>query len=168
MVNSSITNKKAEFTGFLHDVGGPMNQYVIVVPEEVCMIFKEGKGAVRILCSVNGGEEFPCALNPRQGGYVIISSKQLIKKHKLAPHVPFNVRVRSDVHDGLQLPEELLEVMIQDERFSYEFEKLLPGRKRGLIYYIRSAKTVDTRIKRSLEIAEKVKTGTLYGSNQND
>jgi len=167
-VNSSITNKKAEFTGFLNEVGGAMNQYVIVVPEDVCLVFREGKGAVRILCSVNGAEEFPCALNPRQSGYIIIASKQLIKKHKLAPHVPFNVRVRSDVHDGLQLPEELLEVLTQDDHFSFEFEKLLPGRKRGLIYYIRSAKTVDTRIKRSLEIAEKVKTGTLHGSKQND
>lgn len=168
MVNSSITNKTAEFKGLLHEVGGGMNQYVIVVPEEVCLVFREGKGAVRILCSINGAEEFPCALNPRQGRYIIIASKQLIKKHKLAPHVPFNVRVCSDVHDGLQLPEELLEVLIQDEHFSFEFEKLLPGGKRGLIYYIRSAKTVDTRIKRSLEIAEKVKTGTLHGSKQND
>lgn len=168
MVSSSTTDKKAEFTGSLHDVSGPMNQYVIIVPEDVCMVFNEGKGAVRILCAVNDGEEFPCALNPRNGGYVIIASKQLIKKHKLAPHVPFKVRVRNDVHDGLQLPEELLEVLMQDEHFSFEFEKLLPGRKRGLIYYIRSAKTVDTRIKRSLEIAEKVKTGTLHGSKQND
>lgn len=167
-MSSPITNKEAEFDGFLHAVDGPVNQYVIVVPEEVCRVFKEGKGAVRILCSINGWEEFPCALNPRGDGYVIISSKQLIKKHKLVPYVPFKVRVRNDVHDGLQLPEELLEVLMQDEHFSYEFEKLLPGRKRGLIYYIRSAKSVDTRIKRSLEIAEKVKTGTLYGGKPND
>lgn len=167
-MSSSTTNKSAEFDGLLYEAEGPMRSSVIVVPDEVCQLFRESKGAVRILCSIKGGEEFPCALNPRGDGYVIIASKQLIKKHKLIPHVAFPVRVRSDVHEGLQLPEELLEVFMQDEHFSFEFEKLLPGHKRGLIHYIRSAKSVDTRIKRSLEIAEKAKTGTLGGSKQND
>ena len=40
---------------------------------------------------------------------------------------------------------------------------MTPGRQRGLAYYITSAKTTDTRLKRALEIAHKLRTHTLYG-----
>lgn len=139
-----------------------MVHHAIPVPEEVAAQFRQPKGAVRILCSVEGKEEFPCALNPRGEGYIIIASKQLIKKHKLSLDAPFMVTIRKDLNDGLLLPEELAEVLAQDEWAMQLFEKLKPGHKRGLIYYIRTAKTIDTRIKRSLDIVERLKAGTLH------
>lgn len=168
MVNSSITNKNADFDGVIHPIEGPMIHHVIRVPENICTIFRTGKGAVRILCSINGADEFPCALNPREGNYVIIASKQLIKTHKLLPGAPFKVQIRTDPNDGLELPEELQEVLDQDDFFRSLFDALLPGHKRGLIYYIRSAKSMDTRIKRSLEIAEKIKTNRLSSQQATD
>ena len=138
-----------------------MIHHVIPVPLDVCNHFRESKGAIRILCSIKGQAEFPCALNPRGTRYVIMASKQLIKKHKLIPGVPFVVSIRVDLNDGLELPDELLEVMNQDDHFRSMFNALLPGHKRGLLYYIRSAKSVDTRIKRCLDIAYKMKAGLL-------
>ena len=134
-----------------------MIHHLIVVPDEIAEKFIGGKGAPRIFCSVEGNTEFPCALNPRHGRYVIIASKQLIKKSKLKVDVPFQISIRHDPDNGLGLPEELAEVLIQDEVASRAYEALNDGHKRGLIHYIKQAKSVDSRIKRSLEIMEKMK-----------
>lgn len=158
----------ASFSACLSPVEGPMIHHLIIVPREVSAKFRKDKGAVRILCSIEGKEEFPCALNPREGEYVIMASKQLIRKHRLKEGVPFSVSIRPDLNDGLELPEEFLEVLSQDDFANQCFEALLPGLKRSLLYYIRSAKSTDTRIKRSLQIAEKVKTGQLYSQKNKD
>jgi hypothetical protein len=111
------------------------------------------------LCSIEGKNEFPCALNPRKEEYIIIVSKALKKEHKLISSKPFRVSIRIDPENGLLLPEELEEVLNQDQWGKRLFEALLPGRKRGYIYYVRNAKSIDTRIKRSLEIILKLKVG---------
>lgn len=151
---------QSTFTAVLTEVDGPMFSYVIRISPETTAIFRQPKGAVRVLCSIKNAKEFPCALNPRGEEYVIIVSKALIKKCALEPGIPFSVNLRSDPNEGLLLPEELLEALLQDDRGSLLFEALLPGRKRGLIHYIRSAKTIDTRIKRALEIIAKLKQET--------
>ena len=89
--------------------------------------------------------------------HVIIASLQLIKKHKLVQGVPFSIAIRTDPGNGLELPEELSEVLAQDEFAFNAYMALSDGGKRGYIYYIRQAKSIDTRIKRCLEIAEKLK-----------
>ncbi len=150
------------FSACLSSVEGPMLHHVIIVPADVSAVFRQAKGAVRILCAINGKAEFPCALNPRGIDYVIMASKQLIREHRLQESIPFKVTIRKDIHNGLQMPEELAEVLCDDAYGSELFEALLPGHKRGLIYYIRSAKSMDTRIKRSLELVEKIKRGELH------
>jgi Bacteriocin-protection, YdeI or OmpD-Associated len=150
------------FTACLSPIDGPMIQHVIIVPEEVAKLFRQPKGAVRIVCSIKGQAEFPCALNPRGKDYVIMASLILIRQHNLLPAVPFPVSIRIDLNNGLLLPEELEEVLEQDDWGKQLFEAMLPGRKRGLIYYIRTAKSPDTRIKRALDIIERLKTGKLH------
>ncbi len=145
------------FNVVLEPLDEKMVHHLIVVPDEIAQKFVAGKGAPRIFCSIEGNAEFPCALNPRHGRYVIIASKQLIKKNKLAVDVPFKISIRHDPHNGLSLPEELAEVLDQDEVAFKAYDALNDGHKRGLIYYINQAKSVDSRIKRSLEIMEKMK-----------
>lgn len=145
------------FNVVLEPLDEKMVHHLIVVPDQIAKQFTDGKGAPRIFCSVEGGAEFPCALNPRHGRYVIIASKQLIKKNNLSLERPFKIAIRHDPHNGLGLPEELAEVLDQDMVASKAYEALNDGHKRGLIHYINQAKSVDSRIKRSLEIMEKMK-----------
>ncbi|MES3018488.1 MAG: YdeI/OmpD-associated family protein [Bacteroidota bacterium] len=145
------------FSAVLEPLDEKMVHHLIVVPEEIAVKFTDGKGAPRILCSIEGTTEFPCALNPRHGRHVLIASKQLIKKNKLSVAVPFKVSIRIDPHNGLSLPEELSEVLDQDHVAFKAYDALNDGHKRGLIHYINQAKSVDSRIKRSLEIMEKMK-----------
>jgi hypothetical protein len=135
-----------------------MFTHSIRIPAEVASTFRTAKGAIRVLCAVEGNAEFPCALNPRGNEYIIIVSKAFIKQHKLAGLQNFQISIRPDPDNGLRMPEELREVLDQDEWGSRLFGALLPGRKRGYIYYVRSAKSIDTRIKRAFEIVEKLKT----------
>ncbi len=155
------TVEPVSFTACISPIDGPMIHHVIVVPEEVAKLFRQAKGAVRILCSIKGQAEFPCALNPRGNDYVIIASLALIKQHNLLPTVPFPIAIRTDLNNGLLLPEELEEVLEQDDWAKQLFEALLPGKKRGLIYYIRTAKSIDVRIKRAFDIVERLKNGSL-------
>jgi hypothetical protein len=145
------------FKSVLEALDEKMAHHLIAVPEEIARPFIQGKGAPRIFCSVHGGAEFPCALNPRHGRYVIIASKQMIKKNKLLMGVPFIVSIRHDPENGLGLPEELSEVLVQDETALKAYQALNDGHKRGLIHYVNQVKSVDSRIKRSLEIMEKIK-----------
>ena len=144
-------------TVILESLNEKMVHHLIVVPNQIAENFVNGKGAPRIICSVKGNPEFPCALNPRHGRYVIIASKQLIKKNKLLADVPFEISIRHDPENGLRQPEELEAVLDQDEIAYQAFVGLNDGYKRGYIYYVNQAKSVDSRIKRALEIAAKIK-----------
>ncbi len=145
------------FDVHLEPVEGPMLHHVIVVPDEFSSQFISGKGSARILCKIGDSAEFPCALIPRHNRYVIAASKKLIKDNNLLNGKPFNISIRTDPDNGLELPEELLEVLAQDEFAFQVFNALKDGAKRGYIYYIRQGKSVETRIKRSFEITEKIK-----------
>ena len=144
-------------TVILESLNEKMVHHLIVVPNQIAEHFVNGKGAPRIICSVKGNPEFPCALNPRHGRYVIIASKQLIKKNKLLADVPFEISIRHDPENGLRQPEELEAVLDQDEIAYQAFVGLNDGYKRGYIYYVNQAKSVDSKIKRALEIAAKIK-----------
>jgi len=157
-------SKVLSFNVHLEPVEGPMVHHVIIVPDEFSKQFITGKGSARILCSIGHQPEFPCALIPRHERYVIIASKKLIKEHNLQLEIPFRISIRTDPGNGLELPEEFSEVLAQDEFAFQAYEALNDGGKRGYIYYIRQGKSIDTRIKRSMEIAEKLKQ--RHGSKQ--
>lgn len=160
---SNLSMEPVSFNVVLEPLDEKMVHHLIVVPDEIASRFVTGKGAPRIFCSVKNTTEFPCALNPRHGRYVIIASKQLIKKHKLTLGEPFTITIRTDPHNGLGLPEELTEVFDQDELGYQAYDALNDGHKRGLIHYINQAKSVDSRIKRSLEVVEKLKERGNWG-----
>jgi hypothetical protein len=64
--------------------------------------------------------------------------------------------------EQIDIPEAFTEVLAQDPAAAERFWSFTPGRQRGLVHYVASAKRVDTQIKRSLELAEKIRTHNLY------
>lgn len=145
------------FNVLLEPIDEKMVHHLIGIPDEVAAKFVVKKAAPRIFCSVNSNPEFPCALNLRHGRYVIIASKQLINKNKLRLDIPFEISIRHDPDNGLGRPEELNEVLEQDPAALNAYDALNDGHKRGYIYYVNQAKSIESRIKRALEIAEKIK-----------
>jgi hypothetical protein len=97
-----------------------------------------------------------------EGGSYIIVGKELRDKGKLEVGSKVSVTIQPDPNpDTVDLEEELLEVLAQDEEASEKFFALTAGKQRSLNYYIRSVKNIETRLKRSFEIVDKIKRNAL-------
>lgn len=131
--------------------------WVLPIPAWSVEELTSGK-STRILCEINGFE-FPCALRKnKDGDYSISMSKEKAKKSKCLEGQEVVVKLRLDESEyGFPLPEELAEVFNQDPEGKAAFDALLPGRRRGWIYHVDSAKSIDVRIKRALDVVEKAK-----------
>jgi len=64
--------------------------------------------------------------------------------------------------DAVHLPEELAVALAQDAAARARFETFTPGRQRSAGVYVDQAKRPATRVKRALELCEKIRTHTLY------
>ncbi len=58
---------------------------------------------------------------------------------------------------GIKVPEELTELLAQDEEGKKYWDQLTNGAQRSLIYYIAQARSVEKRIERSLLFINRLK-----------
>lgn len=133
------------------------------VSESICKKFglKEGMKSVRVLCHFPDGEVKHNALVrfAKGGGYVMINAAQR-KKYGLNIGDIFQFKLEKDESElGAPIPEALGEVFARDEKAFETFNALTDGKKRGIVYYVDSAKSVDVQLKRALKIAENLKKG---------
>jgi len=131
--------------------------YYFIVPQWQVDEFTGGK-STRVLCTING-YEFPCALRLiKELGYIITLSKEKAKLCKVKEGSRTVAQIVKDESEyGFPVPEEWEEYLKQDDELKMMFEALTPGKRRGWLYHIGSAKSIDTRIKRCVLIAEKVR-----------
>ena len=66
---------------------------------------------------------------------------------------------------GLLVPVSIA-ALDQDDAARARWDTFTPGRQRSLLVYITGAKTEPTRIKRALDLAQKIRTHSLYGDLQ--
>lgn len=146
--------KKDFEVGFVHQM--------IIVPDAVLDQLGNPK-RIRIKGFLNDTPFNLAIQNTKEGLRYLMIGAPLMKQCKL--RVGYMVKVRFFVPDQseIELPEELVEVLAQDEAAGKKFYAMTPGRQRSLAHYVTTAKTVDTRIKRALELAHKIVTDTLYG-----
>lgn len=114
-----------------------------------------------------GEHSYHRALQMRKDGYALITlSKSLLKENGIRVGDRIACRISKDESQyGMDFPGEFREVLAQDDEARTIFEALRPGLQRGVLHYVASAKSTDSRIKRALEIAEKMKTGRLHGQS---
>jgi len=112
----------------------------------------------RVVCSINGGEPFQCALMPSRGKFYIIVNKK--KRETLGIAAGDKVAVELAIDEskyGLPMPEEFREVLDQDPDGDKFFHKLTPGKQRSLLYYLGNIKDIDQRIHQALLIVDHIK-----------
>lgn len=112
----------------------------------------------RVVCSINSGEPFQCALMPWGGIFYIIVNKK--RRDALGIEVGETVTVeltQDDSKYGLPMPEEFEEVLKQDPDGDRLFHALTPGKQRSLIYLISNVKDIDKRIHQALIVVEHLK-----------
>jgi bifunctional DNA-binding transcriptional regulator/antitoxin component of YhaV-PrlF toxin-antitoxin module len=119
------------------------------------------KGSIRrVVCTLNGVETFQCSLLPAGNGveYCISLNKKIRDKLGLAVGDMVGVELaRDESKYGLPMPEELQEVLDQDNEGNKLFHALTNGRQRTILYYVAKYKDVDRRIGSALIIVEHLK-----------
>jgi hypothetical protein len=128
------------------------------VPDAVAGLFADGTDR-RVVCILNEKIEYQCALLPRgDGSFLITVNKKTREKLKLQPGSALRVSLRKDLSEyGLPMPEELAELLAQDQEGHRLLHALTPGKIRTLLYIAGQPKTSDKRLQRALAIVEHLK-----------
>ncbi|HND88051.1 MAG TPA: DUF1905 domain-containing protein [Saprospiraceae bacterium] len=113
----------------------------------------------RAVCRLHERIEWPCALLPRgDGSYLITVNKKTQAALGVQPGSVVQVEIWPDESEyGLPMPEELAELMTQDEEAHRLLHALTPGKTRTLLYIIAQPKSSDLRLQRALVIVNHLK-----------
>ncbi len=119
----------------------------------------------RVIIIGPDGKKLHRALQLRKDGYALIMlSRAVLKSWRCEIGDFVEVEMLPDTSEfGMAFPEEFQVVLDQDPEADKAFRARKPGKQRGVLHYIDSGKTEATRIKRSLEMAERLKNNALYG-----
>ncbi|MCK6691846.1 MAG: YdeI/OmpD-associated family protein [Thermoanaerobaculia bacterium] len=130
-----------------------------IVPDLVAQVFV-GNKIRRVVCLLNGKIQYQCALLPKgDGSFLITVNKKTRDRLGLKAGSPLQVSLwKDDSEYGLPMPEELAELLSQDEEGNRIFHALTPGKIRTLLYIVDQVKDPDKRIGRALAIVEHLKT----------
>lgn len=130
----------------------------IIVPEVVKEYFFKKK-IKRLLCTLNGMHEFPCALLPKGGGiYYILINAEIRKKFGLQLGSKVQVALEPDESKyGMPMPEEMSELLKIDEEANELFHALTKGKQRSLLYVIGKPKNTNTRLNKAIVVTEHLK-----------
>ena len=143
-----------------------MKMHYVPLPFEVDQVFREQK-VTRLIGSIN---DFPVRrgiVGRKDGERYIILGRTLMRDIGVSPGDIVFAELRPDPDpEYIELGEEFEAVLDDDPEAAVRFFGMTTGKRRSLAYYITSAKRVETRIKRALEIAHKLKTYTLYGDKR--
>ncbi len=146
---------KAQFTNAAEQGGG---WHFLLIERPVVEKFGFEGNSRRVMCTIKGGEPFPCALMPWGDIFYIMVNKQRRTELGLEAGQTVEIVLEKDESKyGMPMPEELQEVLNQDPDGEKMFEKLTPGKKRSMMYFIGKINDVDKRIHTALIFIEHIK-----------
>ena len=130
----------------------------IIIPNEVFEKMLAVTKNKRIKCTLNNEITVSRAMSPKGDIHYILLNKDIVKKLKIDFGDTVSVELQPDVSKyGIDITEEMEEVLFSDPDGNDLFEKLTPGVQRSLIYFINKIKSSQLRIERSFIILEHLK-----------
>lgn len=150
------SQKQVKFeTELVMSTSGSGWHFLLVTGDIVAKLGFDGKYR-RVVCSINDGEAFQCALLPwGELFYIIVNQK---KRIGLAAGDMVKVLfVKDESKYGLPLPEEFEEVLKQDLEGDKLFHALTAGKQRSILYQLSKPKDIDIRIHQALLIVDHLK-----------
>ena len=121
----------------------------------------------RVVCAINRGESFQCALLPSGEMFYIIVNKKKRDALGIVADDEVDVLLEKDESKyGLPMPEEFQEVLNQDAEGDRLFHALTAGNQRSILYLLSKPKDIDVRIHQALLIVEHLKEndGKIIGN----
>lgn len=156
--------KEYSFRACLSRIDKIFMNYMVIVPD---VIVKEiNQKRIRTKGFINGIEFSLAIQHIKNGAYYFSINNDLRKKAKLSEGSEALITFIVVENDVVEIPEEFLEVLSQDEMAMQMFNDFTKGKQRSLCIYVQGAKSVDSRIKRSIELADKIKSRSLYGDKK--
>jgi hypothetical protein len=132
--------------------------HFLIVEKEIVVEFGFDGNSRRVVCAINDGVGFQCALLPSgQMFYIIVNQR---KRRELGIEAGDTVDVvltKDESKYGLPMPEEFREVLDQDPDGDKLFHSLTAGKQRSLLYFLGNVKDIDRRIHQALIIVEHLK-----------
>ena len=138
-----------------------LTMYYLEVPAEIVQQlggFKCG----RLLCTVNHNLTFQCGLMALGAGcaYISISTKRMKELHVKQGDKVTVALEKDDSKCGTPMPEELEELLKQDEEGKNRFDLIKPGIQRYVLQYVAAVKSSQLRIERAILLIENLKSLT--------
>ena len=146
---------KALFTNAAEQGGG---WHFLVIDRETVEKFAFESKSRRVICTIKGGEPFPCALMPWGDIFYIMVNKH--RRAELGLEVGQMVDIvleKDESKYGMPMPEELEEVMNQDPEGRKHFDNLTAGAKRSMMWFIGKINDIDKRIHTALVFIDHLK-----------
>lgn len=114
----------------------------------------------RVICDINKDIKFSCALMPDGlGDFFININADIRKKLNLEIGSIVEITLEKDSSEyGLPMPEELQELLYQDEEGNQLFHALTKGKQRNLIYIVGQYKNLETRLNKAIIIINYLKS----------
>jgi len=120
------------------------------------------KGIKRLVGTMNG-TPFNRAIQVNKGERLFILGRTILKEIGAVRGDTIIVIMWPDpTPDEPELPEELVEVLAQEPEAAARFYGFTPGKQRSYAIYVTGVKRTETRIKRALDLAHKLRTHTLH------
>lgn len=136
--------------------------HLLPVPDEAAAAWKKAR-VRRLIGTVNGHPVKRALQSHADGGSFILMGRPLLAEIGLTLKSVARVELEPDpAPEELDLPAEWLAVLDQDAAARRRWDGLTVGLKRSLAHFISSAKQESTRIRRSLELAKKLRTHGLH------
>ena len=140
-----------------------MNPHGIPVPDELARHCRQ-EGISRLIVTLNGFRMRRGLQGSHELGSHFVVGLNLLEEAGVSPGDTVIIEVEPDPDpDQVDVCDELLIALEQDTEAKARWEALSPGKQRSIAHYVNGAKREETRIKRALEIATKLRTRTLYG-----
>jgi hypothetical protein len=131
---------------------------IIIIPEKIYEEMRQIAPNKRIICTLNNAFTFHCAMIPKKTFHYIMLSKDKIKTLNIDLNDEFLVEIIPDKSEfGMDICEELEEVLASDPDGNSLFEKLTSGKKRSIIYLINKTKNAHIKIEKSFVLLEHLK-----------
>ena len=134
----------------------------LVIPDNHALPFVE-KGLARVRVQAKFEDNtlhFHAALQKYQGQFVMTFGRRYQKELGVFPNDYFELQLFEDTSKyGVDIPEELEVVLQGDPEANRIFESFTAGKIRSLIYVIARYKNSQTRIDKSILLAENLKRG---------
>ncbi|MBL6445130.1 DUF1905 domain-containing protein [Fulvivirga sp. 29W222] len=134
-----------------------INMKYLEIPKEV--VDEYGTMKIRLVCTVNNVLSFQCGLMALGKGkaYISINAKRMKELGvKLGDQVQVALEKDNSKY-GMDVPEELEELLKQDYEGKRRFDKLTPGMQRYIIYYVSGVKSPNLKLERAIRLIENLK-----------